>query len=63
MPIMQISLCWAWHKLQAALQAKVVFMAKYKCETCGFEGKPLFMEPATRLCPACKGIRMKKAKG
>ena len=37
-------------------------MAKYKCEACGWEGKPLFMEPATRLCPKCKSIKVKKIK-
>ena len=37
-------------------------MAKFKCEKCGWEGKPIFMEPATRLCPSCKGTNLKKVK-
>lgn len=37
-------------------------MAKYECENCGWKGKPLFMEPATRLCPSCRSINVKKIK-
>jgi rubredoxin len=37
-------------------------MAKYKCEACDWVGKPIFMEPATRLCPNCRSIKVKKIK-
>jgi predicted RNA-binding Zn-ribbon protein involved in translation (DUF1610 family) len=37
-------------------------MARYKCDACGWEGKPLFMEPATRLCPNCRSVNVKKIK-
>lgn len=37
-------------------------MAKYECEQCGFIGKPIFMEPATRLCPKCHSTKIKKVK-
>ena len=37
-------------------------MAKFKCEKCGWQGKPIFMEPATRLCPNCRGVNLKKVK-
>ena len=37
-------------------------MAKYKCEKCGWIGKPIFMEHATRLCPNCRGVNLKKVK-
>jgi predicted Zn-ribbon and HTH transcriptional regulator len=37
-------------------------MAQYKCDKCGWEGKPLFMEPATRMCPKCRNINVKKVK-
>ncbi|MEM7815866.1 MAG: hypothetical protein QXN71_01970 [Candidatus Aenigmatarchaeota archaeon] len=37
-------------------------MAKFKCEKCGWIGKPIFMEPATRLCPNCRGVNLKKIK-
>jgi len=41
---------------------KLVNMAKFKCEKCGWVGKPIFMEPATRLCPNCRGVNLKKVK-
>ena len=41
---------------------RVMKMAKYEGEACGGQGKPLFMEPATRLCPKCRGIKVKKMK-
>lgn len=37
-------------------------MAKYKCKNCGYVGKPIIMEPATRLCPQCRSVGMKKIK-
>ena len=37
-------------------------MAQYECQSCGWTGKPIFMEPATRLCPECRGISVKKLK-
>jgi predicted Zn-ribbon and HTH transcriptional regulator len=38
-------------------------MAWYRCENCGWEGrKPLFMEPATRMCPRCRSINIKRVK-
>lgn len=37
-------------------------MAKFECESCGWTGKPLFMEPATRMCPDCKSVNIKKLK-
>ncbi len=37
-------------------------MAKYECQKCGWVGKPIFMEPATRLCPNCRGTNLKKVK-
>ncbi len=37
-------------------------MSKYECQSCGWRGKPIFMEPATRLCPNCRGIHVKKLK-
>ncbi len=40
----------------------VIIMARYECEKCGWKGKPLFMEPATRLCPSCRSINVKKIK-
>ncbi len=37
-------------------------MAKYECKSCGWVGKPIFMEPATRLCPNCRSTRVQKIK-
>lgn len=37
-------------------------MAKFVCKDCGWEGKPMFMAPATRLCPKCRGVNLKKVK-
>jgi Zn finger protein HypA/HybF involved in hydrogenase expression len=37
-------------------------MSKFECQKCGWIGKPIFMEPATRLCPQCRSIDMKKVK-
>ena len=39
-----------------------MIMAKYECQNCGWIGKPIFMEPATRLCPKCRSTNMKKLK-
>jgi len=41
----------------------VIIVAWYKCDNCGWEGrKPIFMEPATRMCPQCRSINVKKVK-
>ncbi len=37
-------------------------MSKYQCQACGWEGKPIFMEPATRMCQSCRSINVKKMK-
>ena len=40
-----------------------MIMAWFKCDSCGWEGrKPVFMEPATRMCPQCRSISIKKVK-
>lgn len=39
-----------------------MIMAKYECKKCGWVGKPIFMEPATRLCPQCRSTSVQKVK-
>jgi len=33
---------------------------KYMCLNCGRIVKPIIMEPATRVCPKCGSVRLKK---
>lgn len=41
----------------------VVFpMAKYECMQCGWVGKPMVMEPATKACPKCGSVKLRKLK-
>ena|GEM_PF-1464769 len=35
---------------------------KYRCCKCGWVGKPIVMEPATKVCPKCGGVRLEKIK-
>ena len=44
------------------IESSHCIMAKYECQKCGWVGKPIFMEPATRLCPKCRSTDMKKVK-
>lgn len=37
-------------------------MAKFRCSQCGWEGKPIIMEPATKACPKCASVRLEKLK-
>jgi len=37
-------------------------MAKFRCLGCGWEGKPMIMEPATKVCPKCGSVRLEKLK-
>jgi DNA-directed RNA polymerase subunit RPC12/RpoP len=37
-----------------------VLMAKYECMQCGWTGKPMVMEPATKVCPKCGSVRLNK---
>ena len=35
---------------------------KYRCLSCGWEGKPLFMQPSSRVCKKCGSVNLKKIK-
>ena len=48
--------------MQSVIVEECANMARYECERCGWVGKPIFMEPATRLCPNCRSINVKKVK-
>lgn len=37
-------------------------MAKFRCVQCSWEGKPVIMEPATKVCPKCGSVRLDKLK-
>lgn len=37
-------------------------MARFRCLNCGWEGKPMIMEPATKVCPRCGSVRLEKLK-
>ena len=37
-------------------------MAKYECLQCGWVGKPEILEPATKVCPKCGSVRLRKIK-
>ncbi len=37
-------------------------MAKYECVKCGWTGKPLVMQPVTRVCPKCGSVQLEKVK-
>ncbi len=36
-------------------------MAKFACR-CGWVGKPMIMEPATKVCPKCGSVQLEKLK-
>jgi len=38
------------------------YMAKYECLKCGWTGKPLVMQPVTRVCPKCGSVQLEKIK-
>jgi predicted RNA-binding Zn-ribbon protein involved in translation (DUF1610 family) len=33
---------------------------KHVCLKCGWEGKPIIMEPAQKTCPKCGSVQLKK---
>ena len=35
-------------------------MAKFRCLQCGREGKPIIMEPVTKVCPKCGSVQLEK---
>ena len=35
-------------------------MAKYECLQCGYMGKAEILEPATKVCPKCGSVRLRK---
>jgi len=37
-------------------------MAKFRCLQCRWEGKPIIMEPVTKVCPKCGSVRLEKLK-
>jgi predicted RNA-binding Zn-ribbon protein involved in translation (DUF1610 family) len=39
-----------------------VLMGKYECLKCGWTGKPIVMEPVTKVCPKCGSVQLKKLK-
>ena len=41
---------------------RVTEMAKYECLKCGWTGKPIIMEPVTKVCPKCGSVQLKKLK-
>lgn len=50
-----------WKRQKNEQDGEWCSMAKFRCG-CGWEGKPVIMEPAQKVCPKCGSVRLEKVR-